>query len=490
MSLEYSKAKNESLTCKYNNIFLHSTYNPQNESRRFAESIKLDFIPENIIVIEPALSYCKKDLQELFPTSKLFAIRFISDIKTEFNFKKDFYFQNKSQLKNELFNYFGESGLLNTFFITWPPASKCFFEKDKEVWNVIKELLKECQNILATRQFFSKRWIKNEFKFFSNISSFSKIKSIDVPVFITASGPSLKNCLDFLRENQNYFFILACSSSIKTLLKNKIIPDLCISTDGGFWAKKHLYELSKHPELKLAVTTESNISSKLFKTNTIIPLAYCDNYDDSIFKNFNISYLKAQRNGTISGTALELALSLTDENIYFAGLDLEANKNFVHTQPNELEIENSMKDYKLKPIDSRLFSQSFESSQLEIYRNWFILNSEQLKKSSEIYRVFSNHEFKHSLGKIKDINIKDIQIKKTHKKNYFENNQTVSISKKDIFSVFEKLFEDEYFLKTYFPADIISINRTLDESKKNEYIKSLDEKINALKTFIKKQVSL
>ncbi|MBQ0004209.1 MAG: DUF115 domain-containing protein, partial [Treponema sp.] len=401
MLLEYSKAKNESLTCKYNNIFLHSSYNPQNESFRFAETVNPGFIPENIIVIEPALSYCKIDLEKKFPSSKLSAIRIISDIKNEISFDKEFIFKNYSQLKNELFNYFGETGLLNSFFITWPPAAKCFSEKDNEIWILIKELLKECQNILATRQFFSKRWIKNEIKFLSCISKCSKINKVDVPVFITASGPSLKNCLSFLKENQNNFFIIACSSSIKALLNNKIIPDLCISTDGGFWAKKHLYELIKYPQIKLALTMESNVSSRLFKSNTIIPLAYCDNYDNSIFDNFHISYNKAVRNGTISGTALELALSLTDKEIYFAGLDLEASKGFVHTAPNELEIENSIKDNKLKTCDTRLFSQGLESTQLEIYRNWFISNSEKFTspvRKSNVYRVFSNHNFRHSLG--------------------------------------------------------------------------------------------
>lgn len=490
MSLEYSKAKNESLTCTYNKIFLHSSYNPESESRRFAENIKLDYIPENIIVIEPALSYCKKDLSDLFPHSKICAIKFISDIKPVYSFDKEFFFTTDEKLKKELFNYFGEEGLLNSFFITWPPAAKCFSEQDKTVWNIIKNLLKDCQSILATRQFFSKRWIKNQFNFLTNISKCTKIKSIDKPVFITASGPSLKNCIPYLKEYQNKFFILACSSSIKCLLKNQIIPDLCISTDGGFWAKKHLYELSKHSELRLAITSESNIPAKIFKSNTIISLAYCDNFDDSIFNSCKIPFNKARRNGTISGTALELALSITDKPIYFAGLDLEANKGFVHTQPNELEIENSINDNRLHTSESRHFSHSLDSTQLEIYRNWFISNSENF---SRVYRISHNHNFKHTLGKIKDIDITEVSEisesseKKDDKKKsdvFFEKTENISISCNDIKSIYEKLFNDSHWLKTYFPADVIAINRTYDKAKKEELDSKLNEKINKLKLFI------
>ena len=135
MQLEYVKAKNESLTCTFNGIFLHSSYNPESESERFVKSLKIDFIPSNIIVIEPALSYCLKNLKERFPNSNIFAIRFIKNIKNaepDYTFKKEFYFENESGLKTELFNYFGEGSLLNTFFVSWPGSKKYFLNRMKK----------------------------------------------------------------------------------------------------------------------------------------------------------------------------------------------------------------------------------------------------------------------------------------------------------------------------------------------------------------------
>mgnify|MGYP003297430385 CR=1 FL=1 len=69
MSLEYLIAKNNSRTCLYSNVHLHSAYNPENESHRFVENIQIDYIPENIIIIEPALAYCNQFLKEKFPNS-------------------------------------------------------------------------------------------------------------------------------------------------------------------------------------------------------------------------------------------------------------------------------------------------------------------------------------------------------------------------------------------------------------------------------------
>lgn len=494
MSLEYSKAKNQSETCKWDSFFLHSTYNPETEAQRFADSLEPLFIPENIIVIEPALSYCGDYLRKKYPKSKIFCIRFIKDIKSYFSFDKTFYYNpdNIHELENSLFNYFGETGLLNSFFVSWPPSSKAFAEYDKNVWVMLKDLLKNCQSILATRQFFAKRWIKNQINNLVNLKHTATVNKVDVPVLVCASGTSLKDSLDKIKKLNDNFFIIACSSAIQALLKHNIIPDLCISTDGGFWAKKHLNcLLSETQNIKLAVPTEANVPQEIFDRSnvTIIPLAYCDNFDNLIYDSFGIKYLKAQRNGTISGTAVELALSLTKDKVFMCGIDLESSDSFVHTQPNALEIENSANDIKIKPIDNRTFIQGRDSTQLEIYRNWFINKS--IDFDNRVFRLSDNHVFKNSLGYIKDISFDDlnnyIDSTKIKKENYFSQINEVKTTSKEIISYFKKLIENEQWIKNYYPADCLMIERTSDKNKKEEYIKRLNEKIEFIKVYLTKQ---
>lgn len=486
MQLEYVKAKNESLTCTFNGIFLHSSYNPESESERFTQSLKIDFIPSNIIVIEPALSYCLKNLKERFPNSNIFAIRFIKNIKNaepDYTFKKEFYFENESGLKTELFNYFGEGGLLNTFFVSWPGSTKVFSEQNEKTWAVIKELLKDCQRILATRQFFAGRWIKNQIKFFLNLSNTIQLNKIDIPVLICASGPGLKNCIPEIKKMQDSFFIIACSSAIKPLLYNRIKPDLCISTDGGFWAKKHLYCLLDH-NIPLAVTPEAAVPEKLFLKD-IVPLSYDDDFTKNIFEKENIMYSKAKQNGTISGTAVELALSITDKKIYAAGLDLEAGIGFSHTQPNSLELNSCIKDNKLKNIDTRTFSQGLESRSLEMYRAWFTEKSEEFSK--RVSRVYNLKPYRHKLGFIEDIDIKTISSQKNQKKNYFTQKKCSTVNKKQVLETYSALLKNENFIKNYFPADCISIARCTDEERKKEFKAQLEKKIEKIKSFIKRQ---
>lgn len=489
MSLEYSKAKNESLTCKYNNIFLHSSYNPQNEAERFVQNLNPDYTPENILIIEPALSYCAPYLRKKFPSSNIYAIRFIKDIQTTERFDDEFYFSDDKNLEDQLFNYFGESGLLNSFFITWPPSSKAFSDNESKVWSIIKKVLKQCQDILATRQYFSERWIKNQINYFSNLTKVTNINKIDLPVLICGSGPSLKNCLNFIKTYSDHFFIIACSSSIKPLIKNGVTPDLCISTDGGYWAKKHLTCL-KNTNSIIALPSEANIDKNLLKDVTVLPLAYCDNYDDTIFESLKISFIKAKRNGTVTGTALELALSITENKILLCGIDLEASSGYVHTQPNELESSNSLKDNRIRTKEKRIFIQGLETPQLDIYRNWFINNSANFE--NRVFRLYENHIFIHTLGKIKDIQVSDVKKMldtKTisDKKNIFNSVQNIHCTMQNIKNIFTQLSSNPVWIENYFPADCMMIKRYQKTELEQKYKIILKEKTDRILSFIQKQ---
>ena len=67
---------------------------------------------------------------------------------------------------------------------------------------------------------------------------------------------------------------------------------------------------------------------------------YRDGISKEILDFNNFHFLTLQRNGTISGTALEFAKKITTKNIFFVGLDLQGSKGFQHILPNEMEKNN------------------------------------------------------------------------------------------------------------------------------------------------------
>ena len=182
------------------------------------------------------------------------------------------------------------------------------------------------------------------------------------------------------------------------------MPDAVISTDGGWYAQEHLKQLNFN-DIPLFLSSESYLSSKMLQSCSIIPLSYKDGIEALLLEKAGIKALKAERNGTVSGTAAELALQLSDSDIFFCGLDLCSSSGFQHTQPNELELDKAATDTRLNQLETRAALGSFENASLEIYRNWF--SSRPSSFAKRIKRVyFSGSPIKYKLEKIGDIDEK------------------------------------------------------------------------------------
>ncbi len=485
MSIDFIQAKNGTLTCRENNIFLHSSYAPETEAERFTNNLQIDFKPVYIVIIEPALSYPAAYLRKKYPDAKIGAVRFSSEF-TKYDSCWDFvfYYDTKKDFSQEFYDFAGEDGFFSTAFFTWPPSKKVYGNLDARIWEEIRQLSKKCQSVLATREYFSKRWLNNKITFFSSIRKTGTIRKGHSVIVVAASGPSLGNAIDSIRDCRGNIFLIAVSSALSVLLYNNIVPDLCISTDGGYWAKKHLECLSKnnsvaaHLEhsIPLALSSESNCPKDLFNS-LIIPLCYDDDCLSNLFyKKMNMKFMRGKRNGTVSGTALELALELTDNKIFFAGLDLCPAAGYQHTQPNMLETGNSVYDFRLQPKENRIGRQSFPSASLKIYEEWFKQKSFSL--AGRVFRINGTEGFKNKLGMIKDIEKEFFEKCCTEKKEKPYIN--INIIRNETPDFFHELM-DEYintpqFLKDMFPSKSILLERASTDTERGRVLGEIEIK--------------
>ncbi|NLM01210.1 MAG: DUF115 domain-containing protein [Treponema sp.] len=415
MNANFSVARNGLLTYSINNIYLHSSYNPIKEAERFVNSIEYNFIPEMIIITEPGISYCADFFRQRFPNTQLIAIRYSNDF-IKFDSLFDYVIYNIEKLDSII----NENNFSRILFLSWKPSEKIFEKKHFETWNRIKKIVNFSRDILGTKNFFNQRWIKNIFIFCSSDLKTFSLNEIFKPIIIIASGPSLKNNLHNLNKYRENFFLIAVSSSVNTLIYHNIIPDLCISTDGGYWAKKHVQMIKNIP---IAISAESAIPKKTLSNCSIVPLTYNDGIEYDILSRCNINCLQTKRNGTVSGTAVELALNLTKQNVGIIGLDLTSSKSFQHTQPNELEKINSQSDYRISNLPTRLINSEKNSGSLDIYASWFKNQNKDFYK--RFYRIIENNISKIDLSPLRDIDFEQfLNINNSHKfnlnnENYF-----------------------------------------------------------------------
>ncbi|MBO4546802.1 MAG: DUF115 domain-containing protein [Treponema sp.] len=483
MALEFFLAKNSSKSAKANGIPLHSAYNPQAEGERFAQGLKVDFNPQNIVIIEGALSYCAPFIKKRFPSAKVGTIRFAQDFSQS---DKEWDFCIPLE-QNALFDFFGEEALFQTVFFDWKPSAAAWPEQNKKAWTQIKEATLKAKTVLATREYFGKRWLKNKVSFFNHINKAAIIKQIQKPVVICASGPSLEGALESIKKARDKFFVCALSSAASVLAWNKIEPDLVLSSDGGWWAKKHLDPLRKvFKNVPLALEAESACPTILLRQKQILPLCYDDDFiSQKVYGALGVQCLPARRNGTVSGSALELFLSLCDKEIYFAGLDLAPSNKKSHALPNVLETERDAADFRLRTKATRQAASSQASESLKIYQDWF--EAYDLKGRS-VYRIKGQEDFSNSLGQIKDIDAKNFEsrMQKTdndvcQQKIVFESQEVskgmAQNQRQDaVKNIFVEWTKSESFCQELFPADTIMLRRAARDQEKLERKEIIERK--------------
>ena len=477
MNIKYLEAKNGERTFSIDSIMFHSLYSPDKEAQRFTENLEFPVSPKIIILIEPGYSYCYKYLKQKFPDSKIGIIRLIdnfSDSKSEWDF-----IINKEPIDDYLFKHFSEDEIIDTLLFTWNSASTIFKDNISEIYNNWKAAIKTSRTLLITRQYFEKKWVINACNFFKYLNKTANIHKINLPVVITASGPSLKNQIPFIKQNREKFFLAALSSSVSVLLKNEIKPDLIFTTDGGFWAGKHLNKIDEN--IVLACSQESYIPKKLLKKNPVLPLTYTDGVTKDFYSILNIKAQTAQRNPTVSGTALEFIKGIAGKEIYFFGLDMNNTRGFSHTQPNYFETESSSFDNRIKSKETRIIRNSFSSSQLELYKRWF----EQLTDTDNIFRVIDNPLNK--LGKIRDI--KTMNINHAEIITNFFNTDICTADIQKLYNHIKSIWNSEAWKKQIFPADFVAINHSNDEAARKKLINQLEEKNKNLQDKIRKILS-
>ena len=460
MNIIIQKAKNGEETALYGNHFLHSNYAPIKEAERFVNNLQLSYIPSLIVITEPALSYVAVFLKKRFPETRLGVIRY-SESFNNYNSNFDFIFNFYEHPDFETFleSQLNEEDLLKCFFLPWGPSSQAFSKIDKLVWQSIKAAMERAKTLLITRQYFEKKWFINSCNFVRYCKKIITIKnSIDKDVLIISSGPSLNAFIDTIKKNQKRFFIICLSSAISVCLKNHIIPDLCMSTDGGYWASEHLKTLYKH-NIPLALPAEGYCKKKLLSKITILPLDYGDGFSHALLNTANINTIKAVRNGTVSGTALLFAITNFTKNIFLSGMDMSSQKGFQHAQPNQLELNSSLLDNRIKNKATRLFKSELTNVSLDIYRQWFI-NNPIKTGNRHVYRLIEKNDSKNSLGWIKDIEVNDFQKKISfipESEKSLLNSQTYTFNSSQ--SVNEVLNNDVW-KKQLFPLDYVQLSHS------------------------------
>ena len=161
----------------------------------------------------------------------------------------------------------------------------------------------------------------NKFLLFNKIENSLDIFK-DIPILYLAAGPSLDKNLDWIKANQNKFFIVAIASVYNKLLNSGVKVDLVTTADEQKWLKRVQF-----PD-DLIEKIEPNTTFFASAFTTPRTLESLKNKNLFIFESFSPFFTDNKSFGgfSVGELSLDLILNLNAKNIYLVGLDLSLNQ--------------------------------------------------------------------------------------------------------------------------------------------------------------------
>ena len=264
----------------------------------------------------------------------------------------------------------------NIRIIEWRPSMNFYGKEYVKLLSLAVEYLKRADAGRRTTAVFGRRWIRNFFKNLKLVNRTLLYRRADFPVIVTGSGPGLEAALPVIEKLKDRCFLIAASSSISALLHRNICAGLAIATDGGSWALRHLYPLYRNaasagffPAVNLCAALPSQCGHAPF-------LLINDGsfWQNIVLNELGLPSVVVPQKGTVSATAVELAMALTNGNIYLAGIDLCVKDIRTHTRPYAFDYILARRDCRFAPVYSQSFIRSGllkEGGSMDIYAAWF-----------------------------------------------------------------------------------------------------------------------
>lgn len=360
---------------------IHSRYNPDREAQRFIDQ-SIEGNPSLIVLLGAGLGYIQRAVRDSYPQAKILSV-FHHDMLYENQIdqtKRNPSWFPSSSLSTRLFfnRHIKEKELRDMAVIEWDPSARIFPELSLQINQSLKECVQQLNGNIHTTAFFGKLWLRNMLTNFLLTEKYATPSFPSAPVVIASSGPSLEKSLDQLRRYRNKYLLFALPSSLYALKESGLKPDLQISSDPGYYGSVHLRHLFDdvplaHPFTSCRGSWKKDIPFWILNQETP--------FEKDLFAQASIPGRCTPSNGTVSGTAYELAKGLTQK-IYFAGLDLSFSDIRSHIRPHSFDILLESETDKRESLHSLYFKRAegtvpdFEKKirtgrSLDIYRNWF-----------------------------------------------------------------------------------------------------------------------
>jgi hypothetical protein len=383
-------AKNGCSVC-VGDIKLHSVYDPALEAEKFIASLQIKETCRYFILIEPGLDYLACALEKQYPRSNLlilhcsafFSGENLASILPEImqNNAPSWNPGCKESLEDFLDNYIAAADASEIQLIEWKPSVNAYSRDCVDLAARTVEYIRRVSAGKKTVKQFGRRWLKNAIRNLTLFGNPVEYSAGNDPVLVCAAGPGLEDSLTDIaawKQSASPPLLIAVSSAVNALLFRNIYPDIIVTTDGGPWALFHLFENFRNANVYknkpvLAAAFSAALPSHA-EDWPILILSDGSLWQEFLLRSFNLPFARFPQRGTVSATALDLALFLSNGPVYLAGLDFSHRDIKTHARPYAFETLLELSSSRFKPFYSLVFERERAvsgSGSLKIYEEWF-----------------------------------------------------------------------------------------------------------------------
>ena len=355
---------------------LHSRYKPLAEAERYIDALAIPGGIAYFILIEPGLGYLATVLRNRFKNSTIIVLHADSRFRAAGlpAGVPAWYPDSGEPVRRFLEREIPDLAASSVRVIEWRPSIRVYGERCLSLLAETAAYIKRADAAFRTVAAFGGKWVAAFFRNLGLVRRALRFEPLEVPVIVTGSGPGLEAALPRIRALRDRAFVLAASSSLLALRAGGVVPDMAISTDGGSWALCHLYSCfrGRGPGLLAA-----SLSAALPSHCADLPVLVLNNgslWQSLVLRELGIPSVLVPERGTVTASALELALVLSSGPVYLAGLDLAVRDIRTHARPYGFDHLFFGAASRLRPVYSQYFARSFNTQQggsLAVYADWF-----------------------------------------------------------------------------------------------------------------------
>ncbi len=401
--IRFETAKNGEICASYEGRYLHSRYSPRSEAERYFSGILPSSSPAVLLILEPGCGYLTELVEASFGASKIIELHCRSEFSYRHRHRGRAHIWSPGEeksLHDFLYSALEDYELPNLQILDWEPARRLFPEDYERLATEVMQFIRERNASLTTEGMFGPRWLNNLSVNIRRLPplltprSREEAKTIETPVVIAAPGTSLEKHMDLLRRHRERFCLLSVSSALEPLLNAELHPDGVIHTDPGYWAAHHLaplrstsgasalQPLTARPYPTKPGTRRSSppSASRHPLPDRMLLLSNGNPLEEFLLDYAKVPYLRIPSHGSVSGSALYTAGTLSVGPVIFAGLDLAFNdiRSHVHGHSFDRVLLSSVSRF--SPAEMIYYRRSSRSGEpvgraadrsLNAYAAWF-----------------------------------------------------------------------------------------------------------------------